>query len=63
MGETQVAPDRGTAAFGSGLHGWGFTLERFAKIYAAKMGVDKEKMMSRLWGDAFYHAQKKMWTS
>merc|ERR1719436_2295093 len=63
MGDSQVAPDKGTVAFGSGLHGWGFNVERFAKIYAAKMGVDKEKMMKRLWGDSFFNAKKKTWTN
>jgi elongation factor 2 len=29
-----VAPEKGTVAFGSGLHGWGFNVERFANIYA-----------------------------
>merc|ERR1711976_1064161 len=63
MGDVQVSPDKGTVAFGSGLHGWGFNCERFAKIYAAKMGVDKEKMMKRLWGDSFFNAKKKTWTN
>jgi len=63
MGDVQVSPDKGTVAFGSGLHGWGFNVERFAKIYAAKMGVDKEKMMKRLWGDNFFNAKKKTWTN
>merc|ERR1712226_1193267 len=63
MGDAQVSPDKGTVAFGSGLHGWGFNVERFAKIYAAKMGVDKEKMMKRLWGDSFFNAKKKTWTN
>merc|ERR1712165_571506 len=62
-GDQQVAPEKGTVAFGSGLHGWGFNVERFAKIYAAKMGVDKEKMMKRLWGDSFFNAKKKTWTN
>merc|ERR1712194_686265 len=63
MGDTQVGPEKGTVAFGSGLHGWGFNVERFAKIYASKMGVDKEKMMKRLWGDSFFNAKKKTWTN
>merc|ERR1711992_384398 len=63
MGDVQVMPEKGTVAFGSGLHGWGFNTERFAKIYAAKMGVDKEKMMKRLWGDNFFNAKKKVWTN
>merc|ERR1712217_672182 len=41
----------------------GFNVERFAKIYAGKMGVDKEKMMKRLWGDSFFNAKKKTWTN
>merc|ERR1711870_139805 len=63
MGDIQVGPEKGTVAFGSGLHGWAFNVERFAKIYAAKMGVDKEKMMKRLWGDSFFNAKKKTWTN
>jgi elongation factor 2 len=63
MGDNQVLPEKGTVAFGSGLHGWGFNVERFAKIYAAKMGVDKEKMMKRLWGESFFNAKKKTWTN
>merc|ERR1712127_1015418 len=45
------------------MGGWGFNVERFAKIYAGKMGVDKEKMMKRLWGDCFFNAKKKTWTN
>merc|ERR1712193_397036 len=63
MGDVQVYPEKGTVAFGSGLHGWGFNIERFAKIYASKFGVDKEKMMKRLWGDSFFNAKKKTWTN
>jgi elongation factor 2 len=63
MGDNQVVPDNGTVAFGSGLHGWGFNVERFAKIYAAKFSMDKEKMMKRLWGDSFFNAPKKTWTN
>merc|ERR1711988_67755 len=63
MGDVQVGPEKGTVAFGSGLHGWAFNVERFAKIYAVKMGVDKDKMMKRLWGDSFFNAKKKTWTN
>merc|ERR1719443_2211738 len=63
MGDIQLAPEKGTVAFGSGLHGWGFNVERFAKIYSAKMGVDKEKMMKRLWGDSYFNPKKKTWTN
>ena len=45
LGDVQVYPDQGTVAFGSGLHGWSFTLRQFANRYAKKFGVDKDKMM------------------
>merc|ERR1711912_220420 len=37
LGDIQVSPEKGTVAFGSGLHGWGFNVERFASIYSKKM--------------------------
>lgn len=46
-------------AFGSGLHQWGFTLKKFAKIYAAKFGTQEEKMMQKLWGDWYFDAAGK----
>lgn len=30
MGDVQVQPEKGTVAFGSGLHGWGFTTDAWA---------------------------------
>lgn len=33
----QVYPDKGTVCFSAGLHGWGFTLSVFAKLYAKKV--------------------------
>jgi elongation factor 2 len=49
LGDVQVYPYKGTVAFGSGLHGWAFTIRQFAMRYAKKFGVDKLKMMERLW--------------
>jgi elongation factor 2 len=61
LGDLQVDPVRGTVAFGSGLHGWGFTLTKFADMYASKFGIDTEKLRTRLWGDNFFDATKKKW--
>lgn len=47
----QVEPIKGTVAFGSGLHQWGFTLKNFARFYAAKFKTTEEKMTEKLWGD------------
>merc|ERR1712000_470652 len=63
LGDVQVYPQKGTVAFGSGLHGWGFTLSKFARMYAKKFGSDPQKMMDRLWGDNFFNQKTKKWTT
>jgi len=62
LGDVQVYPNNGTVAFGSGLHGWGFTLGRFADMYAAKFGVERNKLMKKLWGENFFDPKSKKWT-
>ncbi|OCT53429.1 Elongation factor 2 [Cladophialophora carrionii] len=62
LGDVQVWPEKGTVAFGSGLHGWAFTIRQFAVRYAKKFGVDKAKMMERLWGDSYFNPKTKKWT-
>lgn len=61
----QIDPVIGTVGFGSGLHGWAFTLKQFAEMYVAKFAAkgdsaqltpaDRckkvEDMMKKLWGD------------
>lgn len=61
MGNVQVDPCRGTVGFGSGLHGWAFSLKQFAEIYAAKFKIEPIKLMKRLWGDQYYSAKEKKW--
>ncbi|KAM9915231.1 hypothetical protein OXX80_014200, partial [Metschnikowia pulcherrima] len=56
-------PEKGTVAFGSGLHGWAFTVRQFALRYSKKFGVDRSKMMERLWGDSFFNPKTKKWTN
>jgi len=62
LGDVQVYPYNGTVAFGSGLHGWAFTIRQFANKYAKKFGVDRKKMMDRLWGDNYFNPKTKKWT-
>ena len=62
MGDLQVYPDLGTVAFGSALHGWGFTLTTFARIYATKFKQDKNKLIKKLWGDNYYNPKQKKWS-
>jgi elongation factor 2 len=61
MGQIQVDVANGTVGFGSGLHGWAFTLKQFAEMYSDKFGIDVEKMMKRLWGDQFFNPKTKKW--
>ncbi|KAK5578574.1 hypothetical protein RB653_008246 [Dictyostelium firmibasis] len=63
FGDINLSPEKGTIAFGSGLHGWGFTIGKFAKIYASKFGVSEEKLMTRLWGDNYFDPLSKKWTT
>ncbi|QLQ78235.1 hypothetical protein HG537_0A04820 [Torulaspora globosa] len=63
LGDVQVYPSQGTVAFGSGLHGWAFTIRQFANRYGKKFGVDKVKMMERLWGDSYFNPKTKKWTN
>ncbi|GMR62993.1 hypothetical protein PMAYCL1PPCAC_33188, partial [Pristionchus mayeri] len=63
MGAITVDPSIGNVGFGSGLHGWAFTLKQFAEIYAEKFGVHVDKLMKNLWGDRFYDTLTKKWLS
>merc|ERR1712235_63270 len=61
MGIVRVDVNNGSVGFGSGLHGWGFTLKEFAEMYAAKMKTEPAKMLKNLWGDRFYFPKEKKW--
>uniref|UniRef100_A0A0N5C421 Tr-type G domain-containing protein n=1 Tax=Strongyloides papillosus TaxID=174720 RepID=A0A0N5C421_STREA len=63
MGAIMVDPSVGNVGFGSGLHGWAFTLKQFAEIYAEKFGVQVDKLMKNLWGDRFFNLKTKKWSS
>merc|ERR1712117_513478 len=62
MGIVRVDPANASVGFGSGLHGWAFTLKQFAEIYASKFGVDIDKMMKKLWGESFFNPKTKKWS-
>mmetsp|Transcript_3557 Transcript_3557/g.9023 ORF Transcript_3557/g.9023 Transcript_3557/m.9023 type:complete len:851 (+) Transcript_3557:73-2625(+) len=61
LGDCMVDPTKGTVAFSAGLHGWAFTLTKFARMYAKKFGTDVDKMMIRLWGNNYFSAKEKKW--
>ncbi len=61
MGDIRVDPSKGSVGFGSGLHGWAFSLKQFSELYAAKFKIDVDKLMGRLWGENFYNPATKKW--
>lgn len=63
MGPIMVDPSIGSVGFGSGLHGWAFTLKQFAEMYAEKFGIQGEKLMKNLWGERYFNPETKKWTS
>jgi len=62
LGDVQVYPEKGTVGLGSGLHGWGFSVHKFAEMYAKKFGIAESKMQEKLWGDNFFNMKTKKWT-
>ncbi|KAF9082403.1 Elongation factor 2, partial [Mortierella sp. AD031] len=63
LGDVMVYPEQGTVAFASGLHGWAFTIRQFAQRYSKKFGVDRQKMMAKLWGENYFNPATKKWTT
>jgi elongation factor 2 len=59
MGNLTVSLAGGTVCFGSGLHGFGFTLTKFAKMYSARFGIPVATLMPQLWGERFWDAGSK----
>jgi ribosome assembly protein 1 len=53
------SPDKGNVVFTSALHGWGFRLDDFAKIFATRMGVNSKLLGRVLWGDYFFDNKTK----
>ena len=48
-----VGPVEGTVGFGSGLHGWAFSLKQFADTYTKRDKAKCDKYIQKLWGDHF----------
>merc|ERR1712002_476812 len=61
MGILRVDPSKGSVGFGSGLHGWAFSLKAFADIYSGMFKVPAAKLMSKLWGENFFNKKTKKW--
>ncbi|XP_066947660.1 translation elongation factor 2-like isoform X1 [Macrobrachium rosenbergii] len=62
MGDILVDPSAGSVGFGSGLHGWAFSIKEFADIYSSRFSVPKEKLMEKLWGENYFNKKTKKWS-
>merc|ERR1711909_34724 len=62
MGEMRVDPSKGSVGFGSGLHGWAFSVKEFADIYSSLFKVPAAKLMGKLWGENFFNKKTKKWS-
>ena len=59
----RLSPELGNVCFASGQHGWSFTLESFAQIYAETYpGVPSATLAARFWGDKYYNPQTRTFT-
>eukprot|EP01065_Artemidia_motanka_P010956 TRINITY_DN1589_c0_g1_i1.p1 TRINITY_DN1589_c0_g1~~TRINITY_DN1589_c0_g1_i1.p1 ORF type:complete len:1127 (+),score=249.69 TRINITY_DN1589_c0_g1_i1:72-3383(+) len=52
-------PTDGSVVFAAALHGWGFTLWQWAKLYEKRLGVAASRLVPRLWGDHYWDGQKR----
>jgi len=62
MGEMRVDPSKGSVGFGSGLHGWAFSIKQFADLYSTMFKVPTAKLMDKLWGENFFSKKTKKWS-
>jgi ribosome assembly protein 1 len=53
------APERGNVVFASAIDGWAFRLGKFAQLYAAKLGIQEQKLRKVLWGDYYLDPKSK----
>lgn len=52
-------PSKGNVIFASAMDNWAFRLERFAMLYAKKMGIQESKLRKVLWGDFYFDPKTK----
>ncbi|XP_055352088.1 elongation factor-like GTPase 1 [Paramacrobiotus metropolitanus] len=52
-------PEKGNVVFASALDGWGFSIDRFAELYAKKLGLSRRVLNLTLWGDFWLDGKEK----
>lgn len=61
MPEIVLDPRKGTVAFGCGKQGWGFSLFNMAAKWCGKLGMTKEELVEKLWGENYYSPKTNSW--
>eukprot|EP01133_Synstelium_polycarpum_P011413 gene11413-13302_t len=62
LGRHKDVTNRWQRLFWLGQPRRGFTLQTFAKLHAAKLGVSVNELLPYLWEDHYYNATKKQWS-
>ena len=52
-------PVRGNVIFASAMHRWAFRLEKFAIMYAQKLGAKEDVLRKFMWGDYYFDPKNK----
>lgn len=62
-GHLELDPTEGNVCFGSALFGWAFSLRTFARKLCKHFHMEEKELMKKLWGDNYYDAKAKEWTT
>lgn len=54
-GEFEFAPEKGNVIFASAFHGWGFSIDDFVEMYAAKLKMNRKILRKTLWGEYYFN--------
>ncbi|KAK6200093.1 translation elongation factor 2/ribosome biogenesis protein RIA1 [Scheffersomyces amazonensis] len=57
--ELYFTPEKNNVVFASAIDGWAFTVNTFARIYAAKLGFSHNVLTKTLWGDFYLDMKNK----
>ncbi|KAL4395625.1 hypothetical protein AHAS_Ahas01G0010600 [Arachis hypogaea] len=56
----EFQPQKGNVIFACALDGWGFGINKFAEIYASKLGASVNALLKALWGPWHFNPKTKM---
>lgn len=57
--EIYFSPEKNNIIFASAIDGWAFSVNTFAKVYAAKLGFSHSVLTKTLWGDYYLDMKNK----